>query len=113
MATLRAAVGLRSLAAGTAGISGKRRKETAAPRFVQYREDGKFRFKLVDAAGATQALSVPFDDPKAAGEAIRRLPVDGELVGRELRLDGRTVAHAELPAVATIEAAIRALAGDV
>ena len=112
MATLRESVGLRSLATGVAASASKRRKEAAAPRFVQYREDGKFRFKLVDAAGATQALSVPFDDPKAAGEAIRRLPAEGELVGRELQLDGRTVAVAEATVLTIITAAIRALASD-
>ena len=109
MARLRDAVGLRPLTAGAAAAAPAKRKAAAAARFVQYREDGKFRFKLVDATGASQAVSVPFDDARLAGEAIRRLPREALLGEAELLLDGRAVASFA-PAAAD---AVRALLAEL
>ena len=109
MARLRDAVGLRPLTAGAAAAAPAKRKAAAAARVVQYREDGKFRFKLVDATGASQAVSVPFDDARLAGEAIRRLPREALLGEAELLLDGRAVASFA-PAAAD---AVRALLAEL
>ena len=109
METLRGAVGLRKLTERVARAAGTSRKGHAGPRFVQYREDGKFRFKLVDADGTTQAVSVPFGDPKAAGEVIRRLPREAEVAAAGIRLDGHEVASVSPDAVATVVALLREL----
>lgn len=77
MQTLREAVGLRRLAtvsqAGTPATRAKGKGGKTA-RFVSYRdEDGKFRFRLLDADGSQLLHSVPFDEPRAAGAASRNL----------------------------------------
>ncbi|MEO5671277.1 MAG: tryptophan--tRNA ligase, partial [Ramlibacter sp.] len=74
MAELRAAVGLRNLAA-KAGPSGKAKAAKAAlPSFKQYREaDGRHYFKLVDAAGKLLAQSTGFESPQQAGLHIAKL----------------------------------------
>jgi tryptophanyl-tRNA synthetase len=71
--TLRHAVGLRDLRAAKTEKSGKQAK-AALPVFKQYREaDGKFYFKLVDAAGLLLLQSAGYATPKEAGQAIRDL----------------------------------------
>ena len=112
MARLRDAVGLRPLTAGAAAAAPAKRKAAAAARFVQYREDGKFRFKLVDAAGASHAVSVPFDDARLAGEAIRRLPREARLREAELLLDGRAVANFAPAAADTVRALLAELGAE-
>jgi len=73
MAELRHAVGLRNLAAQAGGSKGKAAK-AALPSFKQYREaDGKFYFKLVNAAGKLLLQSQGFNSPKEAGQMIRWL----------------------------------------
>ncbi len=100
MAELRAAVGLRGLAAGAG--SGKREKTAKAgrPSFKQYREsDGLHYFKLVDATGRLLVQSAGFDSPQEAGRAVaqlKRTPA-GEALGSQLRL-AENVARAELDA---------------
>jgi len=78
---LRAAVGLRNLADGSAAgsvvKSGKATK-SELPSFKQYREkDGLFYFKLLAADGTLVLQSTGFDQPKACGAAIGRLQAEG------------------------------------
>ncbi len=78
MRTLRAAVGLRSLAHGVAPAKAAKAAKAALPSFKQYREaDGKFYFKFVDADGRLLLQSTGFDAPKDAGQAIARLQQQG------------------------------------
>ncbi len=76
--TLRAAVGLRSLAQGVTAAKPTKAAKTALPSFKQYREqDGKFYFKFVAADGRLLLQSTGFDAPKEAGQAIARLQQQG------------------------------------
>jgi tryptophanyl-tRNA synthetase len=76
--TLRAAVGLRSLAQGVTAAKPAKAAKTALPSFKQYREqDGKFYFKFVAADGRLLLQSTGFDAPKEAGQAIARLQQQG------------------------------------
>ncbi|MGD9549797.1 MAG: tryptophan--tRNA ligase [Burkholderiaceae bacterium] len=80
MRELRHAVGLRSLAQGTAQQTEKSAKpgKAALPSFKQYREaDGKFYFKLVSPQGRLLLQSTGFDSPRAAGQAIAQLQQQG------------------------------------
>ncbi len=80
MRELRHAVGLRSLAQGTAQQTEKPAKpgKAALPSFKQYREaDGKFYFKLVSPQGRLLLQSTGFDSPRAAGQAIAQLQQQG------------------------------------
>ncbi len=73
MRELRHAVGLRTLQSQAQTSAAKAQKSTA-PVFKQYREaDGKFYFKLVDAAGAVLLQSPAFDSPREPGQLIARL----------------------------------------
>jgi tryptophanyl-tRNA synthetase len=79
MAELRNAVGLRNLAAKSAGAKGKAAK-AAVPAFKQYREaDGKHYFKLVDAGGRMLAQSAGFESPQDAGRMVAQLRREGAL----------------------------------
>ncbi len=70
---LRAAVGLRSVAAKVEK-KGKAKESAQLPSFKQYREkDGKFYFKFVAADGRLLLQSTGFDAPREAGQAIARL----------------------------------------
>ena len=73
LAMLREAVGLGSHApAGAAGTA--RPRVEKAPRLASFRdEQGRFRFRLFAGDGEELLLSRPFDDPKAAGAAQKRL----------------------------------------
>jgi len=102
---LRAAVGLRSLAQGTAPQKAAKAAKAQLPSFKQYREaDGKFYFKLVAADGRLLLQSSGFDAPKDAGQAIARLQREGlgALAGQ--------AALAEGVAEAVVTAALAALA---
>ena len=102
---LRAAVGLRSLAQGTAPQKAAKAAKASLPSFKQYREaDGKFYFKLVAADGRLLLQSSGFDAPKDAGQAIARLQREGlgALAGQ--------AALAEGVAEAVVTAALAALA---
>jgi tryptophanyl-tRNA synthetase len=74
MAQLREAVGLRQAASvATQGKAGKAKGEKKA-RFVSFRDEaGQFRFRLLDAGGNELFLSEGFENPKSAGEVIKRL----------------------------------------
>ncbi|MDO4706764.1 MAG: DUF1508 domain-containing protein, partial [Comamonadaceae bacterium] len=75
---LREAVGLRNLAtAATAAHASASSKETL-PTFKQYREaDGRFYFKLTAADGTVLLQSQGFDNPREAGQAVKRLQSEG------------------------------------
>ena len=79
IAELRHAVGLRPLqAAAGADPAQKAAKAEALSSFKQYREaDGRFYFKLVDAAGQVLLQSLGFDSPRDAGLAVKRLQTEG------------------------------------
>ncbi|WP_287879502.1 tryptophan--tRNA ligase [Acidovorax sp.] len=77
--TLRAAVGLRSLAQGATAPKAAKTTKAALPSFKQYREaDGQFYFKFVAADGRLLLQSTGFAAPKDAGQAIVRLQQQGE-----------------------------------
>ncbi|SEA60593.1 tryptophan--tRNA ligase [Acidovorax soli] len=77
--TLRAAVGLRSLAQGATAPKAAKASKAALPSFKQYREaDGQFYFKFVAADGRLLLQSTGFAAPKDAGQAIARLQQQGE-----------------------------------
>ena len=77
--TLRAAVGLRSLAQGATAPKAAKASKAALPSFKQYREaDGQFYFKFVAADGRLLLQSTGFAAPKDAGQAIARLQRQGE-----------------------------------
>ena len=74
---LRHAVGLRAMTAQAAAPV-KAAAKSALPVFKQYREaDGRFYFKLTDAAGRTLLQSRAFDSPREAGQAVKRLQTEG------------------------------------
>ena len=75
---LRHAVGLRAMTAQSAATSAKAAGKPALPVFKQYREpDGRFYFKLTDAAGRTLLQSRGFDSPRDAGQAVKKLQTEG------------------------------------
>ena len=79
---LRAAVGLRSLAAmqdATAASADKAAdKASAPPVFKQYREkDGRFYFKMTAANGDLLLQSKGYDNPREAAAAIAALKTQG------------------------------------
>ncbi|ANY63282.1 tryptophan--tRNA ligase [Comamonas aquatica] len=78
IATLRAAVGLRSLASQDTGAKQAKAAKAALPSFKQYREkDGKFYFKFLAADGRLLLQSTGFDQPKVAGQTIAKLQQQG------------------------------------
>ena len=78
IATLRAAVGLRSLASQDTGAKQAKAAKAALPCFKQYREkDGKFYFKFLAADGRLLLQSTGFDQPKVAGQTIAQLQQQG------------------------------------
>ncbi len=78
IATLRAAVGLRSLASQDTGAKQAKAAKAALPSFKQYREkDGKFYFKFLAADGRLLLQSAGFDQPKVAGQTIAQLQQQG------------------------------------
>ena len=87
MAELRAAVGLRSLAAKTGATVKTKAAKAALPAFKQYREaDGRHYFKLMDGNGRLLAQSTGFDSPQQAGRTISQLRQNG-LAGLEVALE--------------------------
>ena len=96
---LREAVGLRSFRSDVASGGESRKKAAKSARFVSFREDdGRFRFRLLDAQGEQLLLSKGFADGKAAGQVSKRLhggePLDLREEGTALGvwLDGECVA---------------------
>ena len=73
LAQLRDAVGLGSHAPSV-GKSAAKAHADKPPRLASFRDDdGRFRFRLFASDGEELLLSRPFDDPKAAGAAQKRL----------------------------------------
>ena len=74
---LRSAVGLRSLAQGTAAPQAAKATKAALPSFKQYREkDGQFYFKLVAGDGRLLLERTAFCPSQEAGQAIAQLQKD-------------------------------------
>ena len=94
MAELRHAVGLRPLQAAVHATQAPvATKAVALSSFKQYREpDGRFYFKLVDAAGQVLLQSHGFDSPREAGQAVKRLQTEGAAALQALR------EHLDMPA---------------
>ena len=113
MATLRHAVGLRSLAEGAATRIAKPAKAAKASKagFKQYREsDHRFYFKLLDDKGQALLQSRGFESPREAAQAIALLQQQPEqaLISLAERLDPLDNAHsraAVLDALASLAAA--------
>lgn len=77
---LREAVGLRSFREQVQVAGGEKKKAAKSARFVSFRDDdGRFRFRLLDAAGEQLLLSKSFADGKAAGQASKALQSGAEL----------------------------------
>ena len=82
---LREAVGLRSFHTQPIVQNAQKKKAEKTARFVSFRDDeGKFRFRLLDASGEQLLLSVAFEDGKSAGIASKTLQ---ENAGLDLRVE--------------------------
>jgi tryptophanyl-tRNA synthetase len=100
LAQLRDAVGLRRMhALASPAAAGKAAPaatgKPALPVFKQYREaDGRFFFKLTDAAGAVLLQSEGFDQPRDAGAWVSRFKKEGSaaLNGAPVALKGEAQA---------------------
>lgn len=88
---LREAVGLRrSVAASAPAETGGAKAKGKAARFVSFRDEaGQFRFRLIDADGSELLSSEAFDDPKAAGAAIKALQAPGAFSSLAVESDGK------------------------
>ncbi|MFA7669174.1 MAG: tryptophan--tRNA ligase [Burkholderiaceae bacterium] len=114
---LRDAVGLRrSVAAGAEASVAKPKGKPA--RFVSFRDEGgKFRFRLIAGDGSELLLSEAFDDPKAAGAAIKALqqPQALQALAREeggrvsVVLDGRVICGYDAGAAGAVEEALASM----
>ncbi|NLY63450.1 MAG: tryptophan--tRNA ligase [Alcaligenaceae bacterium] len=99
---IRQAIGLRNVQAVAPAVAAPAKKSGKAARFVSFRdEQGLFRFRLLAATGQELLLSIPFDNPKEAGLASKRLQNENiiDLVNKtghdhsfEIHLDGQLVA---------------------
>ena len=76
MTRLREAVGLRA-PASSAGDGKKDKAKIRSARFVSFRENGKFHFRLLSAQGEELLLSEAFDQPKDAGQVMAALKQQG------------------------------------
>ncbi len=88
---LREGVGLRrSVAASAPAETGGAKAKGKAARFVSFRDEaGQFRFRLIDADGSELLSSEAFDDPKAAGAAIKALQAPGAFSSLAVESDGK------------------------
>ncbi|NWA01298.1 tryptophan--tRNA ligase [Pseudomonas gingeri] len=73
LAQLREAVGLRSFVNQVQVAETTKKKAAKAARFVSFREDDSFRFRLLAADGEQLLLSRNFADGKAAGGVTKQL----------------------------------------
>ena len=75
---LRQAVGLRTLAVQAAAPKVAASAKSDLPVFKQYREpDGRFYFKLTEPGGRVLLQSQGYSSPREAGEAVKRLQIEG------------------------------------
>ncbi|QXI29462.1 tryptophan--tRNA ligase [Pseudomonas vanderleydeniana] len=116
LAQLREAVGLRSFVSQVQVAETGKKKAAKAARFVSFREDDSFRFRLLAADGEQLLLSRNFADGKAAGVVTKQLQSGQDLdIRSEARafsvwLDGACVADSpEFADEAARDAAIEAL----
>ena len=102
---LREAVGLRNLAQTAAAAQQPASRGEVLATFKQYREaDGRFYFKLTAADGSVLLQSRGFDNPRDAGQAVKRLQTQGAAALAELQ-----AALAPIADHAALEAALAAL----
>ncbi len=96
IATLRDAVGLRSVAKVVADATKiEQSGDALQPELKQYRDsDGQFYFKLAEKSAGVLAQSIGFANGKEAGAAIARIKRgEGAIANGELVLDGAAVAY--------------------
>ncbi|HEU4459775.1 MAG TPA: tryptophan--tRNA ligase [Methylibium sp.] len=109
--SLRRAVGLRPMLAVPASIArpaAAKDGPVALANFKQYREtDGRFHFKLVDAAGQTLLQSDGFAEGREAGAWVKRLKAEGAaaLAGAPVRRGAGVDAQRVEAALAALVAA--------
>jgi len=114
IAELREAVGLRDLARGVqVAAAAPARAEPALASFKQYREGGRFYFKLVDGGGRLLLASHGSDSAREVGQLIARLRASGgeglsHRPGVGVQLDGE--AFGEITSAASLEDISTALA---
>jgi tryptophanyl-tRNA synthetase len=83
---LRESVGLQSFRTQTGEQGQQKKKAEKNARVVSFRdEEGKFRFRLIDANGDQLLLSVPFGDGKTAGQVSKQLQGAN---GLDIRIEG-------------------------
>ncbi len=107
---MREAVGLRALDAATPEVR-RAKAKTALAQIKQYRDDdGRFYFKITDAAQNVLLQSVAFDSPKLAGELIKQLRSADAAVAvdnQSLLLAGKTIGS--IPSATGSEALLASL----
>jgi tryptophanyl-tRNA synthetase len=114
IAELRDAVGLRDLSKGVqVRAAAPARAEPALASFKQYREGGKFYFKLVDGGGRLLLASHGSDSAREAGMLIARLRASGgeglsHAPGVGLKLDAE--AFGEIAGAVSLDDIVSALA---
>ena len=96
MEELRYAVGLRGTAVESSAPKAKREKAKTA-RFVSFKGEEGFQFRLFDADDKEVFLSLPFANPKEAGLLIKQLQageyrLDATEAGQQLYVDAVLVA---------------------
>ena len=115
IAELREAVGLRDLSKGVqVAVAAPARAEAALASFKQYREGGKFYFKLVDGGGRLLMASHGSDSARDVGLLIARLRASGgeglrHVPGVGLQLGEE--AFGEIAGAASVDDVCNALAG--
>ncbi|HEY9573895.1 MAG TPA: tryptophan--tRNA ligase [Pusillimonas sp.] len=119
MAALREAVGLRASAVpAQASVASAKKAAGKRARFVSLRDEGgQFRFRLLAGDGQELFLSAAFDNPKAAGAAIKGLqgsPVDSlikqEEDGAAVYLDGTIVGRIDVARLEQVKSALAEMA---
>lgn len=83
---LREAVGLRSFRSSVQSADSGKKKAAKGARFVSFREDGQFMFRLLSAEGEQLLLSRGFADGKSAGVVTKALQAEAQ--GYEIRANG-------------------------
>ncbi len=115
MEAVREAVGLRAARRPAARTKAPAEASTRrSARFVSFRdEDGRFRFRLLDAQGETLLVSEAFEDPRRAGACVRTLQAGLQEhwleVGPDtvlLRLDGALVSRFDADRLDAVRAAL-------
>ncbi|MFS2158767.1 tryptophan--tRNA ligase [Pseudomonas sp. Pseusp122] len=116
---LREAVGLRSFRSSVQSADSGKKKAAKGARFVSFREEGQFLFRLLSAEGEQLLLSRGFADGKSAGAVTKALQAEAQDYeirangeGFDVFIKGDDQAVASTPAFAAVterEAALTAL----